>query len=405
MIRASARQAKIACTAKHRRVVLLLIPAMIAVSCGNAPPAVVDVGLVGDTQVSQGPYEVRLLAIDDDGIGPSVLRWSTNIGEQGSGTAPLEAMPDDDSALGTRLFGRIPGQPFGAFVRWSVEVCDTRGACVVEPDARDFGFRVGLVPSAPSLTRVSPSSGPSSGGLRVELRGEDLRPGARVFFGDVEGSSVEWLRPDLVSAISPALPPGVSSVRLVNPDGAGTILVDAFTVEPSPLITGVEPAVGPAAGGTSVRVAGENFSVDVSLFLGGVACRSLRLVDSETLECIAPPSAPGAVDVEVRHELRGRGILENGYRFLAAPTVNAVEPDQGTRDGGTLIIVRGDALEAASEVFIDAVPCSSVVLVTARELTCVTPPGVVGAVDVEVLNPDGQRGRLIGGFAYVEGTP
>lgn len=61
----------------------------------------------------------------------------------------------------------------------------------------------------------------------------------------------------------------------------------------------VEPAGGPAAGGTSVTVSGQNFTGVTGVTFGGAAATALDVVDDTTLTCTTPAHAAGAVDVVV----------------------------------------------------------------------------------------------------------
>lgn len=391
--------------------------------CANAPPDILEAAIVTDTSVEAGPYEARLLVVDDDGIGPSELRWSLVVEDAGAGqgiagdgasrggTVPLVPVGEERAfggGAGVRLSGKIPGQPLGSLVRWRALVCDPLGACALAPAAAGtaggdeaFEFRVGLVPSSPALDGVTPDVGPASGGTRVELRGVDLRPGARVFFGDVEAAGVEWLRADLVAAITAPAEPGTVDVRLENPDGAGAGFADAFTFVPSPVVEGVEPASGPTAGGTAVQIRGQEIVEGSRAFFDGVPCRGQRRVDDTLLECTTPPGRAGRVDVEIRHEDRGVGVLSEGFEYVPAPLVDVVAPDEGSSDGGNVITIGGDHFSDGAVVLVGGAECLDVVVVSASEITCVTPPGEPGVTDVVVINPDGQEGVLPGGFGFL----
>jgi hypothetical protein len=376
----------------------LLVVASCA-SCANPPPTIVEAAVVSDTDVEAGPYEARVLARDDDGIGEAFITWTTGDGRDGR--VDLVAVLDPTAELATRLAGHLPGQPLGSVVRWTATVCDTRGECAVAPSRGAFEFRVGLVPSSPRLHAVTPDHGPASGGTRVELRGADLRPGVRVTFGDVEAAHVEFVRTDLVVATSPAAAPGLVDVRVENPDGVTAALDDAYTFVPSPVVTGVDPASGPTSGDTAVVITGEAFVEDARAFFDGVPCRHQVRVDETRIECDTPPGRAGLVDVAVRSVERGEGVLAGAFEYIPPPLVDAVDPDSGTSDGGDVITITGDAFHPGSIVLVGDEPCLDVVFVDETTLVCTTPPGEPGVADVVVVNPDGQDGVLPGGFAFL----
>jgi hypothetical protein len=97
-------------------------------------------------------------------------------------------------------------------------------------------------------------------------------------------------------------------------------------------VTAVFPAEGPFIGGTQLRVSGEKFLLSEEglneVFVGGIACTQVQVIDSTTLTCYSPAGTPGAqVDIEVRNTL-GTGKLINGFRyFLPAPPASDINDD------------------------------------------------------------------------------
>lgn len=61
----------------------------------------------------------------------------------------------------------------------------------------------------------------------------------------------------------------------------------------------LEPTGGAAAGGTAVTIVGQNFEGTTGVTFGGTAATSVVVVDDETITCVAPAHAAGAVDVAV----------------------------------------------------------------------------------------------------------
>jgi plastocyanin len=90
---------------------------------------------------------------------------------------------------------------------------------------------------------------------------------------------------------------------------------------------------------------------------------------------------------------------------MPAPPAFVITPDVGPAAGGTPITISGMNLTAGSSVMFGAAPATNVVVVDAMSLTAMTPPGIEGAVDVVVSNPDGHSHTLPGGFTYVAELP
>ncbi len=81
---------------------------------------------------------------------------------------------------------------------------------------------------APTLTSVSPSNGPSTGGTSVTLTGTDFVSGATVLFGSMAAASVTFNSDTSLTAVTPAEAVGTVSVTVTNPDSQSAMLNGAF---------------------------------------------------------------------------------------------------------------------------------------------------------------------------------
>jgi len=84
----------------------------------------------------------------------------------------------------------------------------------------------------------------------------------------------------------------------------------------------------------------------------------------------------------------------------AAPTFSHISPTSGPAAGGTAVTLMGSHLTNATGVNFGGVPGTSVTVVSAGQITTVTPAHAAGVVDVTVSTPAGMV-RLAGGFTYV----
>lgn len=87
-----------------------------------------------------------------------------------------------------------------------------------------------------------------------------------------------------------------------------------------------------------------------------------------------------------------------------APTITSVSPGGGSSDGGTTVTVTGTNFAGGTTVTIGGQPCASVTVTSSTSLTCSTPAGAVGAVDVTVTST-GQSATLNGGYTYAHAAP
>jgi len=82
----------------------------------------------------------------------------------------------------------------------------------------------------PTVTSVSPTSGPSAGGTAVTITGSDFQQNATVAFGGVEATPVTVAGAIQIQTQTPAHPSGTVDILVTNPtDGQSDKLAGAFT--------------------------------------------------------------------------------------------------------------------------------------------------------------------------------
>jgi len=84
----------------------------------------------------------------------------------------------------------------------------------------------------------------------------------------------------------------------------------------------------------------------------------------------------------------------------AAPTFSYISPTSGPAAGGTAVTLTGSGFTGATGVNFGGVPGTSVTVVSAGQITAVTPAHAAGVVDVTVSTPAGMV-KLAGGFTYI----
>lgn len=77
-------------------------------------------------------------------------------------------------------------------------------------------------PAAPTITALTPSSGPTEGGESVVITGTDFTGATAVSFGGVAASSFTVNSATRITATTPASPAGSVPVSIVNPQGTNT---------------------------------------------------------------------------------------------------------------------------------------------------------------------------------------
>jgi IPT/TIG domain len=260
----------------------------------------------------------------------------------------------------------------------------------------------GLLAPVPLLSAVSPPSGRAAGLTDVKLTGQNFASGATVTFGGVAATNVVVVSGTEITAKTPAHAQGSANVVVTNPGGQSSTLASGFTfVPPAPTVTGVMPASGPTAGGTAVTLTGQNFASGATVSFGGAAATNVVVVSGTQITAQTPAHAQGSANIVVTNPGGQSGTLASGFTFVAlAPIVTSISPSTGVATGGTHVTLTGDNLVSGSRVTFGGVAATSVVVVSATQITASTPTYKPGAVNVVVTSPNGQRGALANGFTF-----
>ncbi|MBN1630807.1 MAG: IPT/TIG domain-containing protein, partial [Thermoleophilia bacterium] len=162
-----------------------------------------------------------------------------------------------------------PGDDFGHSVAIAGETVvmgareEDSSATGVNGDQADNGARnagaayILVFPDTPTITGLSPATGPTVGGTEVTISGTEFVGVTGVSFGSTPATSYTVDTDTQITASSPARDPGVVQVRVSAAGGSSQdTAADDFTYVAVPTVSGLDPASGPVAGGTSVTITG-----------------------------------------------------------------------------------------------------------------------------------------------------
>ncbi|MHB8263248.1 MAG: IPT/TIG domain-containing protein [Acidimicrobiales bacterium] len=276
---------------------------------------------------------------------------------------------------------------------------------------------------APTVTSITPTSGPTSGGTSVTITGDNLWGAGYVFFGKTSVPFSVYETASGVAAITATSPAGTGTVNVTvtTPGGtSATSSADQFTYEapppptPAPTITSITPASGPTSGGTAVTITGTNFDTTsggtgTTVDFGSTPATSV--VCSSTTSCTATsPAGTGTVNVTVTTP-GGTSATSSADQFTyeapppptPAPTVASISPASGPTSGGTVVTITGtnfDTTSGGAEVDFGSTPATSVVCSSTTSCTATSPVVTSpGLVNVTVTTPGGTTAPI--GFLYV----
>nr|WP_232546237.1 IPT/TIG domain-containing protein [Streptomyces antimycoticus] len=252
---------------------------------------------------------------------------------------------------------------------------------------------------APALTGISPTTGPASGGTVVTLTGTNLLGATAVRFGAANATSFTVVSATQISAVAP---PGSGTVQVTvtGPGGTSNGLAYSYVAVPAPVVSGVSPGQGPAAGGNTVTLTGSGFTGATAVRFGSTPA-SFTVVSATQISAVAPPGS-GTVQVTVT----GPGGTGSGvaYSYVSAPVpvLTSVSPGQGPVGGGNTVTLTGSALTGVTGVTFGSTPATSFTVVSATQITAVAPPGATGPVQITVTGPGGTSNGVT--YFYV-GVP
>jgi len=259
---------------------------------------------------------------------------------------------------------------------------------------------------APTVTRISPASGPAAGGTSVIITGRDFTGASKVLLGSVAVSRFTVNSTTQITAISP-VGSGTVDVRVITPGGTSvTSTADRFTYVPAPIVKSIEPTSGPATGMSPVLIKGSGFTNASQVLFGTVAASSFKVNTTDppgTQITAYSPAGSGTVDVRVITP-GGTSATSTADRFtyvFAQPVITGISPTSGPAAGGASVIITGRDFTGASKVLFGSVAASSFTVNSTTQITAVSPGGS-GTVDVKVTTPGGTSVPITAGrFTYV----
>ncbi|MES4901619.1 MULTISPECIES: IPT/TIG domain-containing protein [unclassified Streptomyces] len=235
---------------------------------------------------------------------------------------------------------------------------------------------------APTLSSLSPASGPTGGGNSVVLTGTNFTGATQVLFG---ATAAPAFTVNSATQITATAPPGTGSVQVTVTTPGGTSNGLTYTYVAGPTITSLSPSSGPQAGGNTVTITGTNLATTTSVHFGAAAA-GFTVFSPTQVNAVAPPGT-GTVNVNVTTP----GGTSNNlpYTYSAIPTVTAVSPAQGPTSGGNSVVVTGTGFTGATQVLFGATAAPAFTVNSATQITATAPPGAPGAAAVNVVTPGG----------------
>lgn len=269
-------------------------------------------------------------------------------------------------------------------------------------DADDAGR---LLPH--EITSITPSSGPSSGGTPVTIRGTGFSADTGVLFGEMVATDIVVINEQLIAATTSKHEPGPVDVKLITGEGEAATLVEGFTfISDALAIDSIMPTSGSIDGGTPVTIVGGGFTAVTRVLFGTTAAVDFTIVSDGVVTATTPANDAGTVGIAMVDGSAHTVMLADAFNYMAPEeldlTIYAVTPGSGTVEGGTAVTITGAGFSEGVAVLFGDVAASNVNVINYQLLTAVTPRHAAGSVTLTLDDGAGNSASLDDAFTFVE---
>ena len=204
----------------------------------------------------------------------------------------------------------------------------------------------------PAVSKLSLTSGPVAGGVRVTVTGRHFTKVTKVVFGSSAGKSLTVLSGTKLEVTAPGHPAGTVNVEVVAKAGRSkAVTADRFTYVAAPVIRTVSPAQGSTAGSTRVTITGSNFTRVTKVTFGGRQAKIGAPSSPGSLPVTAPAGTAGQVNIRVSTAYgTSAAVTADHYTYVAPPVVTGISPATGPAAGGTKVTITGTGFTRATQV-------------------------------------------------------
>ena len=168
-----------------------------------------------------------------------------------------------------------------------------------------------------TIAAVSPNTGTTAGGTTIAITGTNFTGTTAVSLGGTPVKSFTISSATTITAVTAASSTaGPVTIAVTTPSGTVTSSTNLFTYSvPPPTITAVSPNVGVAAGGTTIKITGTNFTGATAVSLGGTPVTSLKVTSATTMTGITAAHPKGVVPIAITVGGVTTTASQNGYTY------------------------------------------------------------------------------------------
>ncbi|MFG2864702.1 beta strand repeat-containing protein [Streptomyces sioyaensis] len=246
------------------------------------------------------------------------------------------------------------------------------------------------LPPAPTLSSLSPASGPTSGGNTVTLNGTNLSGATSVKFGS-NPAAILTNTATQITVLAPGGSPSSVAVTVTTAGGTSNALSYTYLAAPLPVLSSLSPTSGPTSGGNTVILNGTNLAGATSVKFGSNS--AAIVTNSATQVTVIAPANLGTVNVTVSTAGGTSNALTYTYLTASVPSLSSLNPTSGPTSGGNTVTLNGTNLTGATSVKFGSNP-ATIVTNTATQVTVTAPAGSPSSVGVTVTTAGGTSNPL-----------
>lgn len=254
---------------------------------------------------------------------------------------------------------------------------------------------VTVAAALPTVSSITPNSGPAAGGGGLVIKGNNLLGATKVTIGTTVDTEIAASDTEVDVGSIPAHAAGTVDVTVTTPSGTSVISsADHYTYDAVPTVSAIAPASG--GQGTVVTINGTGFVSGPKVMFETKASSKTTLVSATQLKATVPAGS-GTVDTTVTTPGGTSATSASDQFTYVMPSVSSVSPNAGPVAGGQTVTIHGTNLTGATGVTFGTAAATNVTVVSDTQLTAVAPAHLAGMVDLVVTTPRGdQRGHRVG---------
>jgi hypothetical protein len=197
-----------------------------------------------------------------------------------------------------------------------------------------------------------------------------------------DGSTPTASSPQCANPIRVSQSQTLRTIAIASGMNSSAIVSAAYTINASasaPTITGIGPATGSSAGGTSVTIAGTNFTGVTAVNFGTTQAASFTVNSSTSITAVSPAGSGSVHITVVAAGGTSATTTEDLFSYGAVPSITGLSPASATVGGAAFTLtVSGDNFTSDAVVQWNGATLTTT-LVSSTQLTAAVPASLLAA--------------------------